>query len=215
MRNIILAVTGLFLLVGCSQANTATTEDNLTIFGRLSKLVELGSTEETVTYKSPIGDYLVSINAEVLEARPALLNLSIIEAESGIVRDDLAVSLQLCTAVDLKMWGARCDSANTPLYIHNITMEPIDGTYFSETFEWERYGGWQTIVTIEEEGKEAVTETFWTDVYPKRPPSSNAFELTNISLPFIVIGLFLLAARLRKWELIRPIDPAIDHTDLE
>lgn len=205
MRKIIFALVSIFLLVGCS--SEANVEENLTIFGRLSQLVQLGSTEETIEYKLPAGDFLITVDGEILQEKPGLFKITIREKETNIVRDDLNITLQLCTAVDRERWGSRCEDER-PKYVHNITTEAADGLYTSETFAWDRAGGWQTIVTIEDEGAaDPTTATFWTQVYPKRPPSSNAFELTNISLPFIVIGLFLLAARLRKWELIRPIAP--------
>lgn len=207
MRQFILATLFLFLLVGCALP-TVNSEEPKTIFGHLSEFVQLGSTEETVAYKLPVGnDFLVTIHAEVLEAQPAIFNLTVIEEKTGKQRNDLSIRLAVCSAIDTFFSKNQCDDSQTDLHTHILSTTMNNGVYVSDLFGWNRSGEWHTIITIQDsETGEFSNATFWTEVYPKRPPSSNAFELTNILLPFVTIVLFFILAQWRGWQLIKAID---------
>lgn len=193
----------LFFVAGCgSSTNSANNAvdtnytNSETIFGRLSQRFQLGSTEEVIVYKLPIGPYFATIRGEVLMQRPAYLDIVLTEKESGIMRDDLHVAIDLCQiAVDDVQNVESCEAFDGPLYEHALNARWQGSVYRVDGFEWETDGNWQGEMTITDPATDEVEMVLVGPyVYPTRPPSSNLFELVSLFLPFVALGIFLVLA---------------------
>lgn len=201
MRKFTFLMTLIFLLAGCS--GTQSDGEKLTIFGRLSQMLQTGSTEQIIAHKLYTDGLFINVRGEILQKYPGEFNVTITDRETGQLRDDLTVSITLCTLVDREddfvVESLESCDKSLPLYIHNIEFAPQDGVYQSETFTWDVDGYWLTELVVDDGTAEPATFAFESEASPPKPPSSNAFELINLSLPFIVITVFLLAMRrLRK-----------------
>ena len=207
MRKSLLLIATLFLLVGCASDQTGSTEQNLTIFGRLSQFIQLGSTEETVAYKLQTDELFITVRGEILMNRPAALNLFITDRATGATRNDVTLTVNLCQAVDEEIRRVdSCAEFDGALYEHALTATVVDGVYRVEGFEWGRAGDITGLLVVGmADSAETDTLSFNAEIYPARPPSTNTFELVSISLPFIAIALFLLILRLRKGQLMQPV----------
>ncbi len=208
MRKFTLLIT-LLLLVGCASDQATSQTQNLTIFGRLSEYFQLGSTAESVIHKDATDSFYIYADAEVLMGRPAYVEVTVIDRETGAVRSDVKVDLELCHAHDLEIGGlGSCDTSyDGEIYHYQLTSTLNDGVHRFDQFDWARpqyWGGALTITPLN--GEPEVLETGM-GVYPQRPPSSNLFELVNISLPFIVIAIFLLIIRLFRGQLMQAVPP--------
>ncbi|MGB1250726.1 MAG: hypothetical protein ACPG8W_08960 [Candidatus Promineifilaceae bacterium] len=214
MRKSLLLIMALFLLMGCASDQPDSTQ-SLTIFGRLSQLIQLGSTEETVAYKLQTDELFITIRGEVLMKNPAALNLFVTDRETGQVRNDVALTIHLCQAMDEQIhYIDTCATFDGPLYEHTLTATIIDGVYRVNDFKWERAGTWAGSLTVgAADSAETETFPFRTDVYPTRPASTNTFELISISLPFIVIALFLAALFMFKGQLMQSVTTTQFATD--
>ncbi|MEM7332533.1 MAG: hypothetical protein AAF490_10605 [Chloroflexota bacterium] len=214
MRKLITILFILFLLSSCVGDPTDVAGRPLTIFGRLSQVVQLGSTQETIGYKMQSDTLFVTGEGEVLMNRPAYVLLNVTDQASGERVEDLTISMVMCQAVDEEIdWYASCDpTVAGGIYRYDLTAVDNGSTYVVEGFEWDRPGGWYFETTIQKpDGSEPELLTFSSEIYPQRPPSSNAFELTNISLPFIVIAIFLGLLRLRGGQLMQSA-PQKEHS---
>ena len=207
MRKSHLLIVVLFLLTGCATNQSDAAGANLTIFGRLSQIIQLGSTEETIAYKLQTDDLFITIRGEVLMNRPAALNMSLTDRETGAVRNDVTLAVHLCQVFDEEIYGVdSCTEFDGELYEHTLTATLVDDVYYVEGFEWDRSGGFTGSLMIGmADSAETDTLTFKSQIYPARPPSTNTFELVSISLPFIAIGLFLMVVRLRQGRLMQPV----------
>ncbi len=207
MRKITTTLFILLLLASCVGEPTDVAGRPLTIFGRLSQVVQLGSTEETIGYKMQSDSLFVTAEGEVLMNRPAYIHLNVTDQVTGERVKGLNISMVMCQAVDEEIdWYASCDpTVEGGIYRYELTAVDDGTTYVVDGFEWDRSGGWYFETTIEKpDSSEPELLTFSSEVYPQRPPSSNAFELTNITLPFIVIAIFLGLLRLRGGQLMQP-----------
>ena len=206
MRKLVCLTLALFILVGCA-GDSQKDGQNLTIFGRLSELVQFGSTEETIAYKLQTDDLFITIRGEVLVNRPGELSLFVTDRATGVPVDNVDLSIYLCQTVDEDVWGPdTCAGNKRELYELTLTPTFADGVYYVDGFKWDRAGGWLgTLSVASANNTETETRTFSAEVYPARPPSTNAFELVNISLPFVVIGLFLATLRLRNGQLMQSV----------
>lgn len=168
-----------------------------TIFGRLSQRFQLGSTEELLVYKRPVGPYFATIRGEVLLGRPAYLDVVITEQESGERRSDLSVLLELCGIADETVNNVRsCINFDGPRYEYAFEANWRENAYRADGFMWDTDGTW--------EGKLIITDVATGNtesvgimpfVYPPRPASSNLFEIVSLILPFVALGLFLIGLR--------------------
>lgn len=210
MRKLLLSIFLLFLVVfpvGCNNTQSAQQQPEApTIFGQLSQYVQLGSTQETIAYKLESGPFFVTIRGEVLMKNPAEIIVYVTERESGVVRNDLTITVDLCHAVDEKFFRVgSCTEFDGPLYHHELTTTIEDDLYRADGFEWERAGDWNGTLTITQSDlAETQTVTTNIEIYPARPPSTNQFELFSISLPFAVIGLFLVGLWFLKGRFTEP-----------
>ncbi|MEM7131670.1 MAG: hypothetical protein AAF702_35480 [Chloroflexota bacterium] len=199
---LLIGICLLLAATGCNNntirhpASESSTDSSTTIFGRLSQFIQLGSTEETIAYKLPVGPYFATIDGEVLMERPAYLDTVITEIESGVVRDDLLVSIELCNVVDENIFYIEsCTDYEGALYEHQLEARLHEGAYRVDGFTWERSGNWAGTLTIVAPTTGDVERVpIFPYVYPTRPPSTNLFELVSVVLPFVVIGLFLAGA---------------------
>lgn len=208
LRCALLMLFGLLVVAGCTstQQKDSMNERPSTIFGRLSQRFQLSGTQETIGYKLQTDSFFATIQGEVLMARPAVLDTVVTDRVTGAVRDDVTVTIELCHAVDEAVVKVgSCTEYRGPLYYHQLTATFHDGVYRAEGFEWDRPGRWAgTLAITEPDSGEMQTVAISPLTYPGRPSSTNTFELSMISLPFIVTGLFLLGIRVSSRRLVLP-----------
>ena len=207
MRKLLTSIFILFLLSSCVGESTDVAGRPLTIFGQLSQLVQLGSTQETIGYKMQSDTLFVTAEGEVLLNRPAYIHLDVTDQVSGELVEDLNISMVMCQAVDeaIDELNSCNPNAEEAIYRYELTAVNNGTTYVVDGFEWDRSGEWYFETTLQKpDSSEPELLTFSSKIYPQRPPSSNAFELTNISLPFIVIAIFLGLIRRRGGQLMQP-----------
>ncbi len=212
MRKLTL-LTIVLLLVGCASDQADSQTQSTTIFGRLSAYFQLGSTAESIIHKEQTESFYIYADAEVLMGRPAYVEVKVIDRETGLVRNDVQVDLELCHAVDPEIGGlGSCHTSyDGEIYHYELSSTFNDGIYRFDQFEWARPQFWGGEITITPlNGEPEVLET-GAGVYPQRPPSTNLFELVSISLPFIVIAIFLLVIRLFRGQLMQSVNPTKLH----
>ena len=208
--NTIVAVLALLVFTaGCSSPqNIDDTSNAETIFGRLSQRFQLGSTEEVIAQKLPVGPFFATVRGEVLMQRPAYLDVVLTERESGIVRNDLDVEIDLCQiATDGVQNVESCAAYDGPLYEYVLEASLNGDVYRVDGFEWETDGNWEGNLTITDPAtNEVETMPIWPYVYPKRPASSNLFELVSLFLPFVALGIFLVVVNRVGRRFITPVE---------
>ncbi|MBV7334770.1 hypothetical protein KFU94_42335 [Chloroflexi bacterium TSY] len=202
----LLILFGLFVVAGCTNTQTrdSSSEPQPTIFGRLSQRFQVAGTEEKIAYKLQTNSFFATIDGEVLMERPAILDTVVTDRITGAVRDDVTVTIELCHAVDEAVVEVgSCAAYGGPLYHHLLITTFHDGVYRADGFKWDRGGKWAGTLTITEpDSGETHSAAISPKIYPGHPPSTNMFELSMISLPFIVMGLCLLGIRVFNRRLV-------------
>ncbi len=205
MRKLLFTLTIAIFMTGCAAQPSADSEST-TLFGRLSEYVQLGSTQETIDYKLPHADYIVSIDGEVLVKRPGEFEITVLDQQTGLPVTGLDVQIAVCQYADganVEDWllPDTCDDASQPMTTI-LTRTTYNGeTYQSDQFDWQSDGHWRMMVNIEG------ADPLQTDlgVYGARPAITTKFELINVFLPFAAIALFVVIVTLRKKPLLRPM----------
>lgn len=197
------------LLIGCTTANS----DSQTLFGALSARFQLGSTEETLSYKQIAPPYMITSKGEVLQDRGAAMTFDVSGLEAPINPETLTITFNVCAYENVDgdtRWEEPLSCQEEGLIAHTIGTVYDEASDLFVTVEndviYHEYGDWLGEAVIEDGvSGETTVVPFEVEVYESRPPTTTRFELTNLLLPFVVIGLFLLIGRLRNKPFITPL----------
>ena len=189
-RSIKLLLLSLLALTNLSQAQSSTNR------GLTDWLSRITNTEEHLIHREQMGPYLVNGDGQRLIGK-SYLKLDIREDGTRLPADSTV-------QVDATLYhdGGQSRSSYTPTF---------DGRYFvidplelkgAENWTWDSNGWLDLDVTIDGPAGKATGEVGF-PVYPPKPEAGTLFRIINVSLPFVLLGLFVLFYRVTGTRLRR------------
>lgn len=213
MKRLALLLIFAFMLIGCAEPDT--TAEPTTLFGTLSARFQLGSTEQTISYKQIVEPYQITTKGEVLQNRGIDFNFNIAGLNEAINHEDLTLTMLVCANQNMEQSQAlrweepnSCQQENVIVYELPTVYNASDGLFYTieNEFIYHEWGDWRGELLIENSAtNEAATASFEVEVFEQRPPTTTMFELFNLLLPFVVIALFIGVIVLRKKSFVTPL----------
>ena len=190
MKHLTMLLLLSFTLTNFSQAQPST---NQGLTGWLSRV---SNTEEHLIHREQVGPYLVNGDGQRLVGK-SYLKLDIRENGERVPADSTV-------QVDAILYhdAEQSRSSYTPTF---------DGRYFvidpltlegAENWSWNDNGWLALNITIDGAAGEATGEVGF-PVYPPKPAAGTLFRIINVSLPFVLLGLFVLIYRVTGTRLRR------------